>query len=153
MRGSRWGQLILALLTVALLVPLGGCIPPPGVRRPFVGPRPVVRTVPPPGAAYVTAPALSPGGAVANGVISYPGHRVRYPVSITYPRTINIYVNGSGLDPTVSLYNASGGRIGFNDDGGGGLNSNLVLTLAPGTYFIEVAGYGSSTGGYTLTVQ
>ncbi len=153
MLGKWWARTALALLALTLAIPfIGGCPPPPGVRRPGVH-RPVVRTAPPPRSGYVTAPALSPGGASANGVVSYPGHRIRYPVSITYPRTVNIYVSGHGLDPTVAVYNAAGGRIGFKDDGGSGFDSNLILSLAPGTYFIEVAGYGSSTGSYTLMVR
>ena len=160
MRGHTWARAILALLAVIIVIPLVGCPPPPGARvrvRTGPGPRyvsaPVPTPAPAPQPAYVTGNALSPGGAVANGTIAYPGHRVRYPVAITYPRTVNIYVNGHGLDPTVAVYNAVGGRLAFNDDGGGGLDSQLVLTLAPGNYFIEVSGYSSSTGPYTLTVQ
>lgn len=90
---------------------------------------------------------------MANGTIAYVGHRVRYPIAISYPRTLNVYVSGHGLDPTVAIYNAAGGRMAFNDDGGSGLDSQLVLTLAPGQYYVEVSGYSSSTGPYTLTVQ
>lgn len=92
-------------------------------------------------------------GGAANGHIVGPGHRIRYPLSISYPRTVSIYVDGHGLDPTVTLLNAAGGRIGYNDDGGSGLDSQLVVPLAPGSYIIEVAGYGSSTGPYTITVN
>jgi hypothetical protein len=66
---------------------------------------------------------------------------------------VNIYVNGQGLDPTVAVYDGYGGRIGFNDDGGSGLDSQLNLTLAPGSYIVEVAGYSSSTGPYSLRIQ
>ena len=103
--------------------------------------------------ATVSAAPLAVGGAVANGAITYPGQRVRYPLTITYPRTLNIYVNGHGLDPTVALYDAYGNQIAFNDDGGSGLDSQLVRTVAPGNYVVEVAGYSSSTGSFTVTVQ
>lgn len=93
------------------------------------------------------------GGANASGVISYPGQRVRYPLNITYPRTVSIYIDGHGLDPTVSLYDSFGSRLGFNDDGGSGLDSQLSRSLPPGAYVIEVAGYSSSTGPFTLTVN
>jgi hypothetical protein len=129
-------------LAVLLMVVFGGCvIRPAGTVRVTAGGPPVM-----------AAPLSGPGGS-ASGVISYPGHRVRYPLTIPYPQTINIYVAGAGLDPTVSVYDSYGNRIGFNDDGGSGLDSHLVLTLAPGSYTVEVAGYSSSTGGYTLTVQ
>ena len=92
-------------------------------------------------------------GAAANGVISYPRQRVRYPINITYPRVVNIYVDGHGLDPTVAIYNAYGQRMAFNDDGGSGLDSQLSTTLTPGSYIIEVAGYSTSTGPFTLNVN
>lgn len=95
---------------------------------------------------------ISVGGA-ANGHIVGPGARVRYPLNISYPRTVSIYVDGHGLDPTVTVYNAGGGRLGFNDDGGSGLDSHLTMPLAPGSYIIEVAGYSSSTGPYTIRVN
>lgn len=90
---------------------------------------------------------------VANGVVSYPHQRVRYPLTLTYTRTLRIYVDGHGLDPTVAIYNQYGSRIAFNDDGGSGLDSQIVQTLPAGSYHIEVAGYSSSTGSYTLTIN
>jgi hypothetical protein len=154
MRG-HWARAFLAFLAVVIVIPLGGCPPPPNARfRVRTGPTPVVTTpAPAPAPTVVSGNVLSPGGAVASGTIAYPGHRVRYPFAISYPRTVNIYVNGAGLDPTVAVYNAYGSQIGFNDDGGSGLDSHLVLTLAPGDYFIEVAGFSSSTGPYTVTIQ
>ena len=94
--------------------------------RPAPAPRPVVVARQP---AVVTAPALAPGGAAANGAVSYAGQRVRYPISITYPRTISIYVQGHGLDPTVAIYDSFGNRLAFNDDGGSGLDSALSTRL------------------------
>ena len=141
-----------------------GCIPPPRVRANVVAPRvrvtapapaptATVRVATPVATATVSAAPLAVGGAVANGAITYPGQRVRYPLTITYPRTLNIYVNGHGLDPTVALYDAYGNQVAFNDDGGSGLDSQLVRTVAPGNYVVEVSGYQSSTGSYTVTVQ
>ena len=165
--------LLAALLALALV--LGGCVirrtrpvaPQPVVvtqpaPRPGVvtqpAPRPVVVTPPVrpvvvtrPAPVYVTTPAPSPQ--MSNGVVAFPHQRVRYPLSVSYARTVNIYVDGHGLDPTVAVYNSYGGRVGFNDDGGSGLDSQLSLTLAPGSYVVEVAGYSSSTGPFTMTIQ
>lgn len=138
-----WVRVGLAVVVVAALLVAAGCvIRPRGVRVTASAPAPAVVT-----AAPVSA------GQVGNGTISYPSQRVRYPLSIPYARTVQIYVDGHGLDPTVSVYDGYGNRIGFNDDGGSGLDSQLVLTLAPGQYIVEVAGYGSSTGPFTLTIN
>jgi hypothetical protein len=130
MHGSNWMRagLVAALLVAVTLA--AGCIVAPRAGGTPVG-----------------------IGGVANGHIVGPGHRVRYPLTIPYPHNVTIFVDGHGLDPTVSLYNAAGGRLAFNDDGGGGLDAQLVVPLAPGNYIIEVAGYGSSMGPYTLTVN
>lgn len=100
----------------------------------------------------VSVPAR-PVGSVSSGHINYPHQRVRYPLTLGYSRMISIYVDGHGLDPTVAVYDTSGRRVAFNDDGGSGLDSQLSLSLAPGSYIIEVAGYSSSTGPYTLSVN
>jgi hypothetical protein len=138
MRGNGWVRLGLAVLAVVALLAAAGCI---------IRPRGAVRVD------ATAGPPVSAGGQVGNGTISYPGQRIRYPLGISYARTVQIYVNGYGLDPTVSVYDPYGNRIGFNDDGGGGLDSALVLTLAPGNYVVEVAGYSSSTGPFTLTIN
>jgi hypothetical protein len=140
----------------ALVFAAASCFPPPGLNVNGPGPRASVTVntpAPAPAPSVVTAPELAPGGAVANGMISYPGQRVRYPVTITYPRVINIYVAGMGLDPTAALYDAYGNRLAYNDDGGGNLNSQITFSLSPGSYIIEVSGFSSSTGSFQLTVN
>jgi hypothetical protein len=101
----------------------------------------------------VSVPAQTATAAASNGVISYPHQRVRYPLHISYHQTVRVYVDGQGLDPTVAILDQYGRRLGFDDDGGSGLDSQLILTLSPGSYFIEIAGYSSSTGAFTLTVN
>ncbi len=129
MRGINWmraGLVTVLLISLPLVV---GCFPPRGAGTPIGV------------------------GSVASGHIVGPGHRIRYPLNIAYPRTVTIYVDGHGLDPTVTLYNAGGGRMGYNDDGGSGLDSQLIVPLSPGSYIIEVAGYSSSTGPFSVTVR
>lgn len=130
MRTINWKRAALAGVLLIALPLVVGCFPPPRSSGQVVG-----------------------VGGTANGHVVGPGHRVRYPLTITYPRTVSIYVDGHGLDPTVTLYNAAGGRLGFNDDGGSGLDSQLVQPLAPGNYIIEVSGYGSSSGPFTIRVN
>lgn len=154
---SRWMRTGFSIAGLsALILTAASCFPPPGVRVTAPAPRPSVTVsapAPAPAPSVVTAPELAPTGAVANGMVSYPGQRVRYPISITYPRVVNIYVAGMGLDPTAALYDAFGNRLAYNDDGGGNLNSQITYTLSPGSYIIEVAGFGSSTGSFQLTVN
>ncbi len=135
MRRNRWGRAVLATIPlIALVVVAAGC-PPPIFNRGAQG-----------------GQAIAVGG-VANGHIAGPGHRVRFPLGVSYPRVVTFYVAGRGLDPTVRVYNAAGGQLGFNDDGGQGYDSQLVLSLPPGNYIVEVAGFGSSRGGFSLTVN
>ncbi len=166
---NRWLASAIGLISLLLA---SGCFVRPttatvhGPRPPHVvynnpAPAPVVHRAPsasvtvnvPNPASILTGVPISTGGAVANGVISYPGQRVRYPLSINYGRTVSIYVDGHGLDPTVAIYDSFGNRLGFNDDGGTGLDSQLVRTLPPGAYLVEVSGYSSSTGPFTITVN
>lgn len=141
MRGSGTIRVLLAVVALAAMFAMAGCIiRTSGGAHVSSGP------------SVVTAAPVA-AGAGAQGTISYPGQRVRYPLSISYPRTVQIYVDGHGLDPTVSVYDPYGNRIGFNDDGGSGLDSLLVLTLNPGNYIVEVAGYGSSTGPFTMSIN
>ena len=170
MRTRAFYRAGLVLVALAGLAVLDGCVirrtrparvtatvaAPAPTATVVAQPRPVVVATPPPVATappVVTATTIAPTGGVANGTISYSSQRVRFPLAISYPRTVSIYVDGHGLDPTVAVYDGYGSRIGFNDDGGSGLDSNLVLTLGPGNYVVEVAGYGSSTGPFTLTVN
>ncbi len=129
MREFRWGRAGLAIACLVGTLFVMGCPPPGGGVRAIAV------------------------GSVANGTLPVPHARHRYSINIPYPQTVTIYVNGHGLDPTVRVVRAGGPQVGYNDDGGAGLDSRLVLTLAPGSYIIEVAGYGASTGGYTLTIQ
>ena len=59
-------------------------------------------------------------------------------------------------DPFITLYDDSGTQIGYDDDGGKGLNVRLMIFLVEGdTYYVHMDcyDYGSSPGSYTLTVN
>lgn len=88
-----------------------------------------------------------------SGSIDYPRQRIRYALAIARPRTVAIIVEGHGMDPTVALLDESGLRLGFDDDGGDGTNARLRRSLQTGNYVIEVAGFGRSTGTFTVTVR
>lgn len=170
MKDRLFRSLALAGIAAAGLAAASGCVirrtapvyatptvvAPPPPTTVVAAPAPVA-VAPPPAVvsppAVITGSTLAPTGAVATGAIGYPSQRVRYPIGITYARTVSIYVEGHGLDPTVAVYDQYGNRLGFDDDGGSGLDSSLILTLVPGSYVVEVGSYGSSTGPFTLTVN
>lgn len=73
--------------------------------------------------------------------------------------TISINTSGWGsyaddVDTTVTLFNQYFTQVGFDDDGGSGLNSSLTYTApANGYYYFNVAGYAGDTGNYDITVS
>ncbi|WP_461307882.1 M10 family metallopeptidase C-terminal domain-containing protein, partial [Albidovulum sp.] len=80
-------------------------------------------------------------------------------VSLTAGQSYVFSVWGTGLaagldDSVLTLYNASGAQIAFNDDvfaAGGNYFSQIEFTAATsGTYYLGVAGYGGATGSYRL---
>ena len=62
--------------------------------------------------------------------------------------------DASGLDSFLQVLDADCNVIAFDDDGGGGLDSQLELSLSAGDFvFLEAGAFGDSTGTYTLTVS
>lgn len=78
---------------------------------------------------------------------------------IRYNFTVNSTVNydfeiiSANHDTYLYIYDASGNVISADDDGGVGTLSKLTGSLAAGAYAIEVAGFGSSVGSGTLSVN
>lgn len=68
--------------------------------------------------------------------------------------SITLDAAASTLDPVLLVIDeATGGQLGFNDDGSG-LNSRLILTLAAHqTIRITASGYGPTSGAYKLGVE
>jgi len=58
---------------------------------------------------------------------------------------------GTVLDPTLAVRNGAGALLAFNDDSGGTLDSRLLFTAAStGTHYLDMGGFGTSTGGYVV---
>ncbi|NGZ26949.1 MAG: hypothetical protein G8345_08675 [Magnetococcales bacterium] len=71
---------------------------------------------------------------------------------VTYSFVQNTITN-SALDPLLRLLNASGTELALNDDGGGYPNALLLYTpTTSGTYYLSAQGYGSTAGGYAISV-
>lgn len=82
------------------------------------------------------------------------------PEEVTGPLVIQVRGDG-GLDAIVTLYDG-GTEVARNDDrgadgvqrfGGDSLDPLLELELDPGTYRLEVTGFGSSSGSFTIQVE
>jgi hypothetical protein len=80
-------------------------------------------------------------------------------INLIAGKTYNFAVNtpSSSLDPTLTLRDQNGSYVVANDDGGVGPNftdSHLEFTAVHGgTYYLEVGGWGSSTGSYDVTAS
>lgn len=57
-----------------------------------------------------------------------------------------------GVDTTMTLYDERNEAIGFDDDGGANLNSQLVVTLEPGTYVLDVSNLSRGAGDFTVEI-
>ncbi|MGA0613490.1 M10 family metallopeptidase [Paracoccus sp. KR1-242] len=74
------------------------------------------------------------------------------------PGVYVVTLNGNGAnslsDPYLRIHSANGAVIASNDDGGSGLNSRAVVTIAQaGTYYLDAAAYSwSDSGGYSLRI-
>ena len=80
------------------------------------------------------------------------------PVDILIQQTADLddfdFFNFSGLDSVLTVFNALGDQIAFNDDSFFSLDSELVLTVPGGSsFFVQAGAFGSSTGGYDLTFE
>jgi hypothetical protein len=81
-------------------------------------------------------------------------YRVRLQEGQSYRFTLNSSGDSPAGDPLVRIHNAQGEELGFDDDGGDGLNSYLEFTApATGNYFVDAGSFSEGTGGYTLTAR
>jgi tetratricopeptide (TPR) repeat protein len=73
----------------------------------------------------------------------------------TAGQSVTITLESDEFDPMVSLFDAAGNEIGFNDDFGGSLNSMLIMTLPEdGVYTVVARSFSSNSGGdYELVVR
>lgn len=93
----------------------------------------------------VTADGIIGNGPFSNTSGDFDFYAVR---GLTTGQLLSISANTpfSTLDPTVAVYDSTGALVGFNDDGGVGLDSFLNFSApADGDYFISVQGFGSGT--------
>ena len=90
-------------------------------------------------------------GTVSGTVTSSQGVYYTVTASAAASYTFTFCSNGgsSSYDSWLCLYNSSGALITQNDDSCG-LSSQIIASLAAGTYYIAVSGFSSSSGSYTM---
>ena len=95
------------------------------------------------------------GTAVTAGVVDSATDQDWFGITLVAGQSYIFDATGTTLsDPTLALHNAAGTQLAFNDDGGPGLNSRIEFTAATsGTYFLDVGGFSSATGSYTLSTR
>lgn len=105
-----------------------------------------------------TTGTIAIGGQV-NSAINTVGDQDWYAVTLTAGQRYQFRTiatgGGSDVDTALFIRDASGAKLGSNDDSGGGTYSNLIFTPSTtGTYYINVAAFANATSGaYTLTAD
>lgn len=85
------------------------------------------------------------------GVLEVSGDNDYFRIDVLSPGTLDIHTTGD-TDTYGYLLDSAGTEIASNDDTVG-LNFGIVRSVSPGTYYIRVRGYESSTGMYGLAVS
>jgi hypothetical protein len=87
-----------------------------------------------------------------NGTIECTSDFDYFRVNILTSGTLIVYTSGT-TDTKGYLKDSNCNDLAEDDDGGTGNNFEIIQSVAVGTYYIAVGGYGSSTGDYILNVS
>lgn len=119
-----------------------------------------ITALPPAGADFVvattaTAATLAVGGSTA-GRIDASGDHDWYAITLTAGQTYLLSTGGTvpagTVDTTLTVRDSAGTQLVTNDDAGEFAYSAIRFTAtATGTYYLDVGGFGSGTGDFTLT--
>ncbi len=96
---------------------------------------------------------LNPNGSVTSQ-IDFGGDRDVFAIDLSAGQRVTFDLIGDTLgDPVFTLFGPDGRAVAADDDGGEGLNSNLVYDVSEGgTYYAQAAAWSASqTGSYTLS--
>ncbi|MCB4775538.1 MAG: pre-peptidase C-terminal domain-containing protein, partial [Sulfurovum sp.] len=76
-----------------------------------------------------------------------------FKIVVTNVGVLAVETNGS-LDTDITLYNAGGTQVAFDDNSGSGNNAKIAKKVSSGTYYVKVNHHDSSeTGNYLLVSQ
>ncbi|MCB4784419.1 MAG: PPC domain-containing protein, partial [Sulfurovum sp.] len=88
-----------------------------------------------------------------SGSLEVVGDNDWFKIVVTNVGVLAVETNGS-LDTDITLYNASGYQIAFDDNSGSGNNAKIEKKVSSGTYYVKVNHHDSSgTGNYLLVSQ
>lgn len=88
-------------------------------------------------------------GEMTEGELEESGDVDVFEITITRRGMLTVYTEGS-TDTEGKIVNAAGTFEESDDDSGEGWNFRLEVAVEPGTYYIEVSGWGETTGEYDL---
>lgn len=128
--------------------------PPPGGDGIAQTSGPTGDTVP---GSTATTFTIAPGQAVT-GFVNSATDSDWYAITLTAGQTYTFagfgFGRGSLRDTELTLYNASGSQVAYDDDSGPLAYSRMTYTATvTGTYYIAMDGWGSSVGQYMLTAN
>lgn len=97
-------------------------------------------------------------GDTFQGRVGWSGDQDWVRVHVTAGQSVIIDLESRGAgglsDPYLSIYDARGNLVEYDDDGGSGLNSQIRVTATvTGTYYIAASAYSSHTGDYSLSLR
>ncbi|MCY3883531.1 MAG: hypothetical protein OXG24_01305 [Gammaproteobacteria bacterium] len=88
-------------------------------------------------------------GEMAQGELEESGDVDVFEITIARRGMLTVYTEGS-TDTEGKIVDAEGTFEETDDDSGEGWNFRLEVAVEPGTYYVEVSGWGESTGEYEL---
>eukprot|EP00300_Choanocystis_sp_HF-7_P033195 c45493_g1_i1.p1 GENE.c45493_g1_i1~~c45493_g1_i1.p1 ORF type:complete len:538 (+),score=105.38 c45493_g1_i1:85-1614(+) len=123
-----------------------------------VSPSPSPTPAPAPQAAIACGSVVSGSTRNAPNTVGNPAGDVSFNLVVgSVATSVTLSTCGSNFDTFLRVFDQSNTQISANDDstcnGQNSLQSNLALTLNPGTYKVVVDGFGSSTGDFRLTTS
>lgn len=92
------------------------------------------------GQTLATAQAVAPNTTQINGTLGSAGEIDLYRLDFSTSATVTFHAS-SADDPNLILFDAAGHGLWGDDDSGGGLNSQIVWNVTPGTYYLA---YGNN---------
>jgi hypothetical protein len=92
-------------------------------------------------------------GTVHDAEILNPGDRHYYNVTLRGTESLLVAFTTSNIDTVMNLLDVSGTVIAHDDDSGENYNAMIRTFVPGGTYTIEIWGFGSHVGLYSLHVQ
>ena len=72
--------------------------------------------------------------------------------SLREPQGVTVRTEAPGVDPALALYDGSGQLVGWDDDGGGGVDALVALDLGAGAYCVQVRPIGATPTDFTEIV-